>query len=97
MPPPPTQDVLPKATDVALSLVKPASTLTQAIPVTTGETVITVQCGVEEKPDKSEGKKDVTRTKPKKRFACTQCSARYTKNLALTKHINSVHLRLKVE
>ena len=61
------------------------------------ETVITVQCGVEEKPDKSEGKKDVTRTKPKKRFACTQCSARYTKNLALTKHINSVHLRLKVE
>ena len=28
--PPPTQDVLPKATDVALSLMKPASTLTQA-------------------------------------------------------------------
>ena len=30
VPPPPTQDVLPKATDVALSLMKPASTLTQA-------------------------------------------------------------------
>ena len=29
-PPPPTQDVLPKAADVALSLMKPASTLTQA-------------------------------------------------------------------
>ena len=30
VPPPPTQDVLPKAMDVALSLVKPASTLPQA-------------------------------------------------------------------
>ena len=29
-PPPPTQDVLPKAADVALSLMKPASTLPQA-------------------------------------------------------------------
>ena len=29
-PPPPTQEVLPKATGVALSLIKPASTLTQA-------------------------------------------------------------------
>ena len=30
VPPPPTQDVLPKATGVALSLIKPASTFTKA-------------------------------------------------------------------
>ena len=30
VPPPPTQDVLPKTTGVALSFIKPASTLTQA-------------------------------------------------------------------
>mgnify|MGYP001229303721 CR=1 FL=1 len=31
----------------------------------------------------------------KKNFVCTQCTASYTRNLSLQRHINGVHLKLK--
>ena len=57
---------------------------------------ITVQSNIEDMPIKPEEKKNIARAKPKKRFACHQCPRKYSKNMALTKHINSIHLKLKV-
>ena len=57
---------------------------------------ITVQSNIEDMPIKPEEKTPIARAKPKKRFACQQCPRKYSKNMALTKHINSIHLKLKV-
>ena len=57
--------------------------------------MITVESEIKNLPDKPDEK--CAPKMRKKRFSCQQCPKKYTRNLALTKHINSMHLKLKVK
>ena len=62
------------------------------------QVITIVQLEIEDNiSEKSEKKMPGVSAKPTKRFACSQCPARYTRNYALKKHVNSMHLMLKVE
>lgn len=47
-------------------------------------------------PEKQNEKNPSGPKKIKKRFACAQCAKKFSRNLELTKHTNTVHLNIRV-